>query len=99
MASVFGNLRLRRAPGHRTGHSILEVGDSFVYAVDVFQHPVHVEHPEWDTTFDADPELGLETRLSLLAELADRGATVAVAHIAEPGRIERVGAGFRWVAL
>lgn len=90
-------LRLRRAPGHRTGHSIVEVGDSFVYATDVFQHPVHVEHPEWDTAFDADPELGLVTRRTLLGELADRRVTVAVAHIPAPGRIERVGDGFRWI--
>jgi len=89
---------LRRAPGHRIGHSIVEVGNSFVYAVDVFQHPVHVEHPEWDTTFDADPETGLATRLALLGELADRRATVAVAHIPVPGRIERIGGGFRWVS-
>ena len=92
-------LRLRRAPGHRIGHSILEVGDSFVYACDVFQHPLHVEHPEWDTAFDEDPEAGLATRVALLAELADSGAAVAVAHIAEPGRIERAGDGFRWVPL
>ena len=92
-------LRLRRAPGHRIGHSIVEVGDSFVYACDVFQHPLHVEHPEWDTAFDEDPELGLETRLALLAELADTGKIVAVAHISEPGRIERMSRGFRWVAL
>jgi glyoxylase-like metal-dependent hydrolase (beta-lactamase superfamily II) len=92
-------IRLRRAPGHRTGHSIVEVGDAFVYAVDVFQHPVHVEDPESDTAFDADPELGLETRRALLAELADRRATVAVAHIPEPGRIERTARGFRWLPV
>ena len=92
-------IRLRRAPGHRTGHSIVEVGDAFVYAVDVFQHPVHVEHPEWDTTFDADPETGLETRIALLGKLADRRATCAVAHIPEPGRIDRAGDGFRWVPV
>jgi hypothetical protein len=77
----------------------VEVGDSFVYAVDVFQHPVHVEHPETDTAFDADPELGLETRLALFAELADRGVACAVAHISTAGRIRRVGQGFKWVAL
>jgi glyoxylase-like metal-dependent hydrolase (beta-lactamase superfamily II) len=92
-------IRLRRAPGHRIGHSIVEVGDSFVYAVDVFQHPAHVEDPESDTAFDADPVVGLETRLALLAELADRDITVAVAHIPEPGRIERTGDVFRWVSV
>jgi glyoxylase-like metal-dependent hydrolase (beta-lactamase superfamily II) len=92
-------ISLRRAPGHRVGHSIVEVGDSFVYAVDVFQHPVHVADPESDTAFDADPDVGLATRLALLGELADRGATVAVAHIPEPGRIERTSDGFRWVPV
>jgi glyoxylase-like metal-dependent hydrolase (beta-lactamase superfamily II) len=92
-------LRLRSAPGHRIGHSILEVGESFVFAVDVFQHPLHVEHPEWDTAFDEDPEIGLETRLALLSEFADSGAIVAVAHIPEPGRVERAGDGFRWVPI
>jgi glyoxylase-like metal-dependent hydrolase (beta-lactamase superfamily II) len=90
-------LRLRSAPGHRAGHSIVEVGDAFVYAADVFHHPLHVEHPEWDTAFDADPDVGLATRLALLGELADRNVVVAVAHLAGPGLVERAGDGFRWV--
>jgi glyoxylase-like metal-dependent hydrolase (beta-lactamase superfamily II) len=90
-------IRLRRAPGHRTGHSIVEIGDSFVYAADTFHHPLHVEHPEWDTQFDSEPEVGLETRRALFAELAGSGAATAVAHIACFGRIERVDDGFRWV--
>ena len=92
-------LRLRSAPGHRTGHSILEIGESFVFAADVFHLPEHVEHPEWDTAFDADPDLGLETRRMLLGELADRGATVVVSHLASPGRILRDGDGFRFEPL
>jgi glyoxylase-like metal-dependent hydrolase (beta-lactamase superfamily II) len=92
-------LRLRSAPGHRAGHSILEVGDGFVHAADTFHHPLHVEHPEWDTEFDADPDVGLATRRALLAELADRGSTVLVSHIAGLGRIERARKGFRWIAL
>jgi glyoxylase-like metal-dependent hydrolase (beta-lactamase superfamily II) len=92
-------LRLRAAPGHRAGHSILEVGDSFVHAADAFHHPLHVEHPEWDTQADSDPEQGLATRLALLAEFADRGSNVVVSHVAGVGRIERVGDGFRWVPV
>jgi glyoxylase-like metal-dependent hydrolase (beta-lactamase superfamily II) len=89
-------LKLRSAPGHRIGHSILEIGDSLVHAADVFHHPLHVEHPEWDTAFDSDPEQGLETRRLLLGEFADRGTTVVVSHIEAPGRIGRVADGFRW---
>ena len=92
-------IRLRTAPGHRTGHSIVEVGDSFLYAADAFHHALHVEHPEWDTEFDSEPEVGTETRLALLAELADSGTATAVAHISGFGRIERAGDGFRWVPV
>jgi len=98
-AEPAAEIRLRRAPGHRTCHSIVEVGDSFLYAADVFHHPLHVEHPEWDTRFDAEPELGLATRRALFAELADSGKSTAVAHIAGFGRIERAGDGFRWVLV
>lgn len=92
-------LRLRAAPGHRAGHSIVEVGDSFVLAADAFHHPLHVEHPEWDTQSDSDPETGLETRRGLLAEWADTGVTLVVSHIAGFGRIERAGGGYRWVPV
>jgi glyoxylase-like metal-dependent hydrolase (beta-lactamase superfamily II) len=89
-------LLLRSAPGHRAGHSILEVGQALVHAADTFHHSLHVEHPEWDTAFDSDPEVGLETRRALLAELVDRDVTVVVSHIAGAGLVERAGDGFRW---
>jgi glyoxylase-like metal-dependent hydrolase (beta-lactamase superfamily II) len=92
-------LRLRSAPGHRVGHSILEIGASLVHAVDIVHHPLHVEHPEWDQTWDFEPEVALATRRTILAELAERGSTVVTSHFASPGRIERAGDGLRWVAL
>ena len=92
-------LRLRSAPGHRLGHSILEVGDSLVHVVDIVHHPLHVEHLEWDRTWDADPEVALATRTTILTELAESGATVVASHFDSPGRIERAGDGLRWRAL
>jgi glyoxylase-like metal-dependent hydrolase (beta-lactamase superfamily II) len=92
-------LRLRAAPGHRVGHSILEIGASLVHAVDIVHHPLHVEHLEWDRTWDAEPEVALATRTTILTELAERGSTVLTSHFASPGRIERAGNGLRWVAL
>jgi glyoxylase-like metal-dependent hydrolase (beta-lactamase superfamily II) len=92
-------LRLRSAPGHRVGHSILEIGASLVHVVDIVHHPLHVEHPEWDRTWDAEPEVALATRRTILTELADRGSTVVTSHFASPGRIESAVDGLRWVAL
>ncbi len=93
-------LRLRAAPGHRTGHSIVEVGDSFVLAADAFHHPLHVEHPEWDTQSDSDPETRPRDQAcdcSPSGPIPD--ATLVVSHIAGSGRIERAGGGYRWVPV
>jgi glyoxylase-like metal-dependent hydrolase (beta-lactamase superfamily II) len=92
-------LRLRSAPGHRLGHSILEIGDSLVHVVDIVHHPLHVENLEWDRTWDFEPEVALSTRRRILTELAERGSTVVTSHFASPGRIERAGDGLRWVAV
>ncbi|HST25178.1 MAG TPA: MBL fold metallo-hydrolase [Gaiellaceae bacterium] len=92
-------LRLRAAQGHRLGHSIVEVGDSLVHVVDIVHDRLHVEHLDWDRTWDADPEVALATRGTILAELAERGSSVLASHIPEPGRIERAGDGLRWASL
>jgi glyoxylase-like metal-dependent hydrolase (beta-lactamase superfamily II) len=92
-------LRLRSAPGHRLGHSILEIGDSLVHVVDIVHHPLHVEHLEWDRTWDFEPDVALATRARILTELAESGATVVASHFASPGRIERADDGLCWLAL
>ena len=92
-------LRLRAAPGHRTGHSILEIGDSLVHVVDIVHHPLQIEHLEWDRTWDAEPDVALATRTSILAQLAEGDSTVVASHFASPGRVERTGGALRWVPL
>jgi glyoxylase-like metal-dependent hydrolase (beta-lactamase superfamily II) len=87
---------LRAAPGHRAGHSVVEVGDGLVHLADVIHHPMHVEHLDWDREFDSDVELAATTRARLLDEMADRGVTVTASHIAAPGRIVREAEGLRW---
>ncbi len=89
-------LVLRAAPGHRAGHSVVEVGDGLVHLADVIHHPLHVEHLEWDREFDSDVGLAAATRARLLDEMADRGVTVTASHIAAPGRIVRESGGLRW---
>jgi glyoxylase-like metal-dependent hydrolase (beta-lactamase superfamily II) len=90
---------MRAAPGHRVGHSVLEIGDELVFLADVVHHPLHVEHPDWDRGFDSDPEQALATRREVLAAVAASGATVAASHIAGLGRIVAGGSGLRWQPL
>ena len=93
-------LRLRSAPGHRAGHSVLEIGgaDPLVHLADIVHHPLHCEHLEWDAT-DSDPALALETRRALLAELAERRARVVGSHLPGVGLVERAGDSFRWTPV
>jgi glyoxylase-like metal-dependent hydrolase (beta-lactamase superfamily II) len=92
-------LRMRAAPGHRLGHSILDIGDSLVHVADIVHHSVHVEHPEWDCTWDSEPGVALATRRAILVEVAECGSTVLTSHLPSPGRVERVADGLRWVEL
>ena len=58
--------------------------DPFVHAADAFHNLVHVAHPEWDTSSDQFPELALETRRRVIAELAASGARTVITHMQGP---------------
>ena len=91
-AEVLPGMRARSAPGHCAGHTALEVtgGDGvLLHLGDVIHHPLHVEHPEWDSLYDRKPEIALATRTALLAEAEERDAVLIASHIEAPGRIER----------
>jgi glyoxylase-like metal-dependent hydrolase (beta-lactamase superfamily II) len=90
-------LTVRAAPGHRAGHSIVEVGDDLVYLADIVHHPLQVEHLGWDQAFDSDVELALATRMRLLTEMEQRGVTVMASHIEGAGTIvSGPQGGLRW---
>jgi glyoxylase-like metal-dependent hydrolase (beta-lactamase superfamily II) len=98
-AEVAPGIRMVDAPGHRRGHTCIEIGNGArrrVFLADVIHHPSHVEHPEWDREFDSDPALGLETRTAWLRELAGTGVPCAASHIEGWGTIEAAGDGYRW---
>lgn len=98
---VAPGMRLRSAPGHRTGHACVELGDGrerFVFLADVLHARGHVEHPEWDDLHDSEPATALATRRALVHDLAGSGALVACSHVSGFGRIEREDGGApRWV--
>ena len=98
-AEVAPGVRLVEAPGHRGGHACVEIavdGTTRVFLADVIHHPSHVEHPEWDSEFDTDPETGLATRRRWLSELAGTGVWCAASHIDGWGTVETAGDGYRW---
>jgi glyoxylase-like metal-dependent hydrolase (beta-lactamase superfamily II) len=92
-------VRLLAAPGHRPGHSIVEIGSepSLVHGADSLHHVLHAEHPEWDGMADADKAVGLATRRRLLEDLAERGTPCVFSHVPgrRPLRVTREADAFR----
>jgi glyoxylase-like metal-dependent hydrolase (beta-lactamase superfamily II) len=85
-------LRVRSAPGHSPGHSVLEISGEegvFMHLADAIHDRSHVPHPDWDGFYDGDVAEALATRTALLAEAEARGAVVVASHIERPGRIVR----------
>jgi glyoxylase-like metal-dependent hydrolase (beta-lactamase superfamily II) len=95
-------VRVRSAPGHSPGHSVLEISGEegvLMHLADAIHDRLHVPHPDWDGYYDADAERALATRMALLGEAEARGATVIASHIEQPGRIVRRGGVLAWADL
>jgi glyoxylase-like metal-dependent hydrolase (beta-lactamase superfamily II) len=93
---IMTGIQLRPAPGHTPGNVILELTDgkqSAVMSGDVIHHPVQIERPEWSSNFDMDPDQAQQTRLELLARLADSGVILMGAHFAGPTAVTIVSDG------
>ncbi len=94
---VVPGLRLVHAPGHTPGHRAVRLtseGEELLITGDALHHPFQVAHPEWPSTHDDEPGMGIETRARLLLEAAEGDLAVCVPHFAEPfGRV----ADRRWI--
>jgi len=90
--------------GHTPGHtsfaihdgsdSVMVIGDAATSAI------VSFAHPEWPSGSDQDTEQGIATRTKLLDRLAQEQGRFVGFHLPEGGigRVEKDGAGYRFVA-
>lgn len=103
-SELVAGVRTVPAPGHTPGHVAVEVAsmdESLLYLVDLVFHPIHVEHPEWYTAFDVDPDTAVESRNRLLDQAADRAALVMAQHFPAPGLgwIHTTDTGYEWTPI
>ena len=92
-------VRARTAPGHSSGHTVLEISGEegvLLHFADVIHDRSHVAHPDWDGYYDDDADAALATRNALIAEAEARGAVVLASHVDRPGRIVRRGVAAAW---
>ena len=86
--------------GHTPGHVSVRIrsrGEEALITGDFMHHPCQIAHPEWASTADSDPEMGVRTRERMFETLAGTPVLVIGTHFAgaTAGRIVRDGATYR----
>ena len=104
-SEVAPGVRVIAAPGHTPGHRVVSISsgrERLLYIGDAVMHVLHLEHPDWPSIYDTDPEQAQEIRRRFLSEAADEGALVMGHHLSlcpSLGYVARIGAGWRWEPL
>jgi glyoxylase-like metal-dependent hydrolase (beta-lactamase superfamily II) len=83
---ISGSLRLRPAPGHTPGSSVLwmDAGQAAVFVGDITHSPLQLRRPDDACAFDIDGTAAAVTRRRIFTEAAQANAAVIPAHY--PGR-------------
>jgi glyoxylase-like metal-dependent hydrolase (beta-lactamase superfamily II) len=92
------SLRLRPAPGHTPGSSVLwlEAGQSAVFVGDLTHCPIQISRPLDPCAFDVDAEAAAVTRKRVFTEAARARAMVIPAHYPGHGGATIVARGDRF---
>jgi glyoxylase-like metal-dependent hydrolase (beta-lactamase superfamily II) len=88
---IDGDLRLRAAPGHTPGSSVLILNsgsDKALFAGDLVHTPLQVAYPDLHSCFCEDPVTARATRRELLGWAADNTALVLPAHFSGHSALE-----------
>lgn len=101
---VAEGVRLRRTPGHTTGHLSVELESEDERALitgDAFHHPSQIVRPDWTSGVDADPATAVATRMALLEELSTSNTLVLGTHFGGPtgGRVVPDGKAWAFLAV
>ena len=97
-------IRVLPAQGHTPGTITVEAssnGFKLLYTSDVIIHSLHVEHPNWSPSFEADRKTAAMTRMTLVEKAHIDGTLLHAPHMPSPGlgKIIRTLTGFRWEAV
>lgn len=92
------SLRLRPAPGHSPGSSVLwlEAGTPAVFVGDLTHCPIQIPRPSDSCAFDVDPAAAAVTRKRVFTEAARARAVVIPAHYPGHGGATIVARGDRF---
>jgi glyoxylase-like metal-dependent hydrolase (beta-lactamase superfamily II) len=101
-AEVAPGVTLVPAPGHTPGHAMVVVHsgrDQLHYIADAALHPIHLEEPGWETSYDMDRARAAATKRAVFDRAAAERAVVLAFHFhpfPSLGLVTRRGRGWRW---
>jgi glyoxylase-like metal-dependent hydrolase (beta-lactamase superfamily II) len=98
---ILPGIRVITAPGHTPGNMVVHIqsnNEQLMFVGDLFYLPVQVNHPEWYTQYDFNPEIGVESRKIILKRAAEEHILVLPAHSPLPGLgyVMPTETGWRW---
>ncbi len=99
---VLPGVSLIHVPGHTPGQVAVYLqssGDQLLYISDVWLHPLHIQHLDWQTRFDLDHRAARQSREHMLRLAYQENIVVQSFHFPFPGlgRIDKVSNGWTWV--
>jgi glyoxylase-like metal-dependent hydrolase (beta-lactamase superfamily II) len=95
-------ITLEPAPGHTAGHAVFRIRsgqESLLHFMDVaHHHTLMFTNPGWGIAFDHEPDVAIDTRKKLFAQLAATRERAYGFHLPWPGigRITPRGTGYAW---
>ncbi len=102
-AEIIPGVTMQMMPGHTPGHAGFRIddgGQGFVHLGDmVHAEKIQLANPEIGIAFDVDADAARATRKKGLDMVATDGLACSGGHMLRPtlGRLERMGAGYRFV--
>jgi glyoxylase-like metal-dependent hydrolase (beta-lactamase superfamily II) len=97
-------MRLAAAPGHRLGHTIVEIhssGQHLIHLADCVGDELFFEHPGWHWYADFKPDQAEKNLAAVLERAADLQALVFGSHLPFPGlgRVAVEAGSWRWTPV
>jgi glyoxylase-like metal-dependent hydrolase (beta-lactamase superfamily II) len=86
-------------PDHIGGNTDAAGDAELLYISDAALHPLHLEHPDWCTVWEMDPDRALRSRRVLFDRAASTGALVLAFHFhpfPSLGRVQEARSGWMW---
>lgn len=102
--NISSSLTAIHTPGHTPGHTSVVIssnGERGIVLGDAVITPIDAERLDFETSFDWNPAMAVETRKKLVKQLIEDGSLVGASHLPVPGlgRFVRTDTGQRWQGI